>query len=64
MRPLAPANSTDPNVSEERVALLETIKLEVEAVPEIEREVVVAAVPVAFIKVKFWRVVLELARSV
>ena len=29
-----------------------------------ESEVVVAAVPVAFMKVKFWRVVLELARSV
>ena len=39
------------------------LKSVVEARPEIWREVVVALVPVAFVKVKFWRVVEALARS-
>ena len=37
--------------------VLDTKSWVVLAVPETEREVVVAAVPVAFMKVKFWRVV-------
>ena len=44
--------------------VFETKSCEVEAVPDTESEVVVAAVPVALTKVKFCRVVDELARSV